>query len=489
MQTKDFAVFLELWNMTQGYITPSIHHRMATWLQTSWETGDKRLLLMAFRASGKSTLVGLFSAWLLCRDPDLRILVLAAESSLASKMVRNIKRTIEKHPLTKHLIPNNPDQWASDRFTIKRNLELRDPSVLAAGVTANITGNRADVIIYDDVEVPNTCGTQEKRENLRERLSESNFILVPNGTQLYVGTPHSYFSIYADKPREEIGEKNTYLSNYKRYEQPLLTKKNESVWPEQFSNKNIDILRRQSGPNKFASQMMLKPKNILEGRLDISLLQYYKEDIDYREANGQIQLSLNDRKLVSCSAWWDPAFGSAKGDHSVLAIIFTDEGGLYYLHHLSYIKIDESEGEAYSQCKIVANIIKEICVPSVTIETNGIGKFLPAILKQELGKQNISCSVIDFSNYKPKHIRILESFDAVLAAGALFIHEDVKKTPFLTEMMEWQPERNRGHDDGLDAVAGALSLEPVRIKRIYPNKNIKWRSGMSSYHAHSEFDV
>jgi hypothetical protein len=46
-----------------------------------------------FRNAGKSTLVGIFCAWLLLNNPDLRILVLAAEHDLARKMARNVKRT------------------------------------------------------------------------------------------------------------------------------------------------------------------------------------------------------------------------------------------------------------------------------------------------------------------------------------------------------------------------------------------------------------
>ncbi len=491
MQTHDFAVFLELWNMTQRYTTPSIHYRMAVWLQTSWERGDKRLLLMAFRASGKSTLVGLFSAWLLWRDPECRILVLAAESSLASKMVRNIRKTIEKHPLTTHLIPKNPDQWASDRFTINRHRELRDPSVLAAGVSANITGCRADIIIYDDVEVPNTSDTMNKRETLRERLEESNFILSPNGGQLYVGTPHSYFSIYADEPRLEVGEDESFLSIFKRLKIPVLGKDKKSVWPEQYSDEDISLLQKQSGPNKFSSQMLLQPVNIIEGRLDTKLLNFYNDDINYSEANKQIQLSLGRQKLVSCNAWWDPAFGSAKGDDSVLAVVFTDEVGNHYLHHIEYIQVEGEEGEdeATLQCQKIADIAEALYVPSISIETNGIGKFLPAILRRELGKRNVACSVVEKNNHRPKYIRILEAFDAVMAAQSLYVHESIKKTPFLTEMLEWQPDKNTGHDDGLDAVAGALSLEPVRLKRIYPSHQSGWQKGSQSYTADADFDV
>ena len=52
---------------------------------------------MAFRGCGKSTLVGLFCAWLLGQDPNLRLLVLSAESGLATKMTRNVRRAIARN--------------------------------------------------------------------------------------------------------------------------------------------------------------------------------------------------------------------------------------------------------------------------------------------------------------------------------------------------------------------------------------------------------
>jgi len=420
----------------------------------------------------------------------MRLLVLAADQSLATKMVRNIRKVIENHPLTLNLRPKNPDQWAADRFVINRDTELRDPSVLAAGITTNITGCRADVIIYDDVEVPNTCGTHEKRIALRERLDESRFILSSGGRQIFIGTPHTYFSIYASRARHEIGEEKPYLDGYKRYEIPVLNKLGFSNWPEYFSRKAIDKIKKQVGPQQFASQMMLRPVNVQESRLDTSLLQFYNEEVDFHEVMGNLYLRINNKKIVSCSSWWDPSFGSATSDHSVFAIIFTDEEGNYYLHHMSYIKTSNNQlDEATDQCLQVANIIQKYCIPSITIETNGIGKFLPSILKRELGKSNIACAVLEKNNTQSKHLRILEAFDAVLAARALWVHESIKQTPFMHEMMEWKPMNKAGFDDGLDAVAGALLSEPVRIKRFYANKQSKWNGFNKSYEAQTDFNL
>lgn len=73
---------------------------------------------------------------------------------------------------------------------------IHEPSVICQGITGNITGMRADLIICDDVEVPNTCNTYKKRIKLRERLRELDFILSPKGALVYIGTPHTKDTIY-----------------------------------------------------------------------------------------------------------------------------------------------------------------------------------------------------------------------------------------------------------------------------------------------------
>ncbi|MCB9988649.1 MAG: phage terminase large subunit [Rhodospirillales bacterium] len=483
----DFKLFLVLWNQRQGMTTPSVHFRMADWLQYSWKRKETRLLLQAFRSCGKSTVIGLFAAWLLYTDPALRILVLSADEALARKMVRNVRRIVERHPLTARLRPDRADQWAADRFTVRRDVELRDPSMLARGISANITGSRADVIICDDVEVPNSCDTADKRRALRERLTESEFILVPGGTQLYIGTPHTYYTIYAARPRPEIGEREAFLEGFKTLKIPVLDENGESVWPERFTLDDIARMKRSAGPNRFASQMMLQPVNIAEGRLDPALLRRYDDELVYQKELRTLWIS--DKKIISCSAWWDPAFGGAWGDGSVLAVVFTDESGDYRLHKVAYVKADGQGDEATSQCRQIVRIAKALYLPSIALETNGIGKFLPAILRRELARARVPCAVIEKTSSRSKDMRILEAFDAVLAARALHVHEDIYQTRFITEMQEWKPGKSSGHDDGLDAVAGALSLEPVRIGGGRVTGAPGWRGGASVHEADTTFEV
>jgi hypothetical protein len=438
--------------------------------------------------------VGLFCAWLLFSDSNMRILVLAADLNLARKMVRNVKKIIERHMLTQFLLPEKREQWASDSFTVRRDLERRDPSMQAKGITANITGSRAEVVICDDVEVPRTCDTAAKRADLRERLLEIEYILVQGGTRLFVGTPHHYYSIYADQPRHEIGEDAAFLDGYTRLICPLLNDKGLSVWPERYKAEDIERIKAHTGPNKFESQMMLRPVALEDGRLNPEDLVVYDGIIEYKEAASRAQLWLNGRQLVSCSAFWDPAFAAAQGagDSSVLAVVYSDSEGRYYLHHCAYLYAasGSSEDEATQQCRLVAKIAKELHLPSITIEINGIGRFLPNMLRKILHESGVPTAVVELTSRRAKAVRIVEAFDAVLAAKALYVHKAVFVTPFICEMQEWRPDKPAAHDDGLDAAAGALAMEPVRIRavgRVLGRNN--WQGNATAHMADNNFTV
>jgi hypothetical protein len=499
LKSLNFPEFVWIWNRRQGLTTPNLHLRIARWLAARWEEGDRNLLLLAFRNSGKSTLVGLFSAWLLFRYPNLRILVLAADFALAKKMVRNVKRIIERHPFTRGLKPASSDQWASDQFTVRRMAELRDPSMLAKGIEANITGLRADIVICDDVEVPNTSDTALKRANLRTCLHEIEYVLVPGGLQLYVGTPHSFYTIYASEVRMEAGEERPFLDGFQRLELALLDSRGASRWPERFPSEKIAAIQRRTGPNKFQSQMMLKPRSVAEGRLDPDRIRAYEDELVYAEGNSEAVLTIGERRVVSASCWWDPSYGSPdKGDASVVAAVFTDENGDYYLHKICYLEHDLARvhevDEATQLCRKVASFVRDLYVPSVTLETNGLGRFLPGLLRQELRASRTDCAVIERAATRNKALRIIDAFDAILAAGRLSAHRSVWSTPFIEEMREWSPG-SKGRDDGLDAVAGCLLSEPVRISRrplisARKERGFKnWRPGSGIFRAEYDFTV
>lgn len=499
MTRVSFPLFVSLWNQSQNLHTPALHFQIATWLANRWQGDDHELLLTAFRSSGKSTLVGLFASWLLADNPERRILVLAADHQLATKMVRMVRRVLERHPLTSNLRPRGAEEWASDRFTVDRQGTQRDPSMLAKGITSNITGSRADIVICDDVEVPNTCDTPQKRVELRERLDEIDFVLVPGGTRLFVGTPHTYHSIYSESVQRTIGETTPYLMGYQRLCLPIVDDMGVSRWPDRFSLSHINAMRERAGPAKFQSQMMLVPTDITEARLDPTRMMPYDTPLDYREANGFPILEIGEVRMVSATCFWDPSFGRpGRSDGCAIAIVFSDADGGRWLHDVEYMThapdlVDQID-EATQLCRQVVTFARRYFVPAITVEINGIGRFLPGLLRREISRGGLAAHVIEHTSTTNKAARILSAFDALLAAGRLHVSSRVLASRFMTEMREWRPDTN-GLDDGLDAVAGCLLSEPIRLAGAPGVSNARaramtsWRPGLDPVQVTADFDV
>ena len=179
--------------------------------------------------------------------------------------------------------------------------------------------------------------------------------------------------------------------------------------------------------------------------------------------------------------------------------MFTDADGRKWLHRVVYLVHDgktapDGTSEAISLCRQVAAFARDLHMPAVRVETNGIGYYLPGLLREEIAELGFRCAVINETASRAKADRILEAFDVALAAGNLSAHRSVWGSPFIAEMREWRP-RGKSRDDGLDAVAGCLLAEPVRLPRRAPvppprvQAKPDWRPGGHQYQAATDFNL
>ena len=99
--------FLDAWNSVLGLATPYHHYRMTDFLIDVLNNDTHRGLLMAFRHSGKSTIVGIFATCVLFLHPETRILILSAQTHQATRMVMHIRNILENHPWCHDMIPRN----------------------------------------------------------------------------------------------------------------------------------------------------------------------------------------------------------------------------------------------------------------------------------------------------------------------------------------------------------------------------------------------
>jgi hypothetical protein len=157
-------------------------------------------MIKAFRGIGKSWITSAFVIWRLYRDPQINILVVSASKKKADDFSTFCFQMLELIPELRFLKPQDHQRSAKIAFDVGPALANKDPSVTSLGITSQIAGSRADIIIADDIEVPGNSMTQVMREKLKELIKEFDSVVKPGGEIDYLGTPQTEESLYNTLP-------------------------------------------------------------------------------------------------------------------------------------------------------------------------------------------------------------------------------------------------------------------------------------------------
>ena len=163
------------------------------------QNGPKRLQIQAFRGLGKSWIAAAFVLWTLWNDRDKKILVVSASKQRADDFTIFTQKCILEFEWLAHMRPVDDDQrWSRVSFDVAGCRPAQSPSVKSVGITGQLTGSRADLIIFDDVEVPANSATDLMREKLLQLVTEGESVLTPKADSriLFLGTPQTTFTIY-----------------------------------------------------------------------------------------------------------------------------------------------------------------------------------------------------------------------------------------------------------------------------------------------------
>jgi len=250
-----------------------------------------------------------------------------------------------------------------------------------------------------------------------------------------------------------------FLRGFKELKIPVMDGAGKPAWPEVFPLNRIEEMRDTVGRRHFLSQMMLEYVAMDKVRLDPGALRFYDAEFDSRHA------LLGADKITGAALYWDPSGGRRKSDGSVCVLVFRDDAThRAFVHDALYLTVDDNEAHPLArQCDMVLDFMQGRALRRIAIETNGIGNALPEIMRDVAARRGANIFVQKIINNKNKETRILDAIEPLLSAGHLYAHVRVRQTPLCAEMLGWSPVGAIGHDDGLDAVAGALAMKPYVV--------------------------
>jgi len=504
-QLRDFRNFLfATWKHLNLPKPTDIQYEIADFMQN----GPKRSIIEGFRGVGKSWICSSYVVHQLFLDPSKNILVVSASKTRSDDFSTFTLRLIHEMPILQHLIPSQQQRFSKISFDVGPAPASHAPSVKSLGVTSQLTGSRADIIVADDIEVPSNSATHGMRWKLGEQVKEFDAILKPldDSKIIFLGTPQTEDSIYNIlQQRDYIARiwPARYISqtdNETQYNGAVsdicidLEKHGRSTEPIRFSDIDLDEREISYGRSGFAMQFMLNTKRSDLDRYPLKLTDLVVMDIDPELAPEKVVWAHSkdlawdgsvpnvgfstDRyhqplKLVGehipytgCVMSIDPS-GRGK-DETAWAIIKMLNGYLYV------VDAGGMQG-GYSEEVLKALAIKahKFNVNEIVVESNfGDGMF-SEIFKPVLTKIHpITISEVRHNTQKEK--RIIDTLEPVMNAHRLIIDPKVIKSDFesaqgypqesqLRYQLFYQMSRltsTRGsisHDDRLDALAIAVN--------------------------------
>ena len=498
----DFKLFLQaLWGQLELPTPTRAQYAIADYLQN----GPKRLQIQAFRGIGKSWITGAFVLWTLFKDPEKKIMIISASKERADNMSIFLQKLIIETPWLVHLRPKSDDsRWSRISFDVNC-APHQAPSVKSVGITGQLTGSRADLMILDDIEVPGNSMTEMMREKLLQLCTEAESILTPKDDSriMYLGTPQTVFTVY-----RKLAERNyrpfiwparfpRSLSNYEGLIAPQLQEDIDTgseKWavtdPDRFNDEDLIEREAAMGRSNFMLQFMLDtslsdaekfplkmadlivtsvnpttapdsivwcsdPRNIIRDAPTVGL------PGDYFYSPMQLQGDWDSYQETICSV--DP---SGRGSDETAAAYISQRNGFLYLHEMRAYR----EGYSDNTLLDILKGCRKYNVSKLVIETNFGDGIVAELFKKHLVQTKQGIDVEEVRATVRKEQRIIDSLEPVLNQHRLVVdrsvvdwdynsNKDAAPESRLLYMLFYQMSRmcrEKGavkHDDRLDCLS------------------------------------
>ena len=533
----DFKLFLTaLWEQLELPPPTRAQFAIADYLQN----GPKRLQIQAFRGVGKSWITGAFVLWTLFKDKERKIMIISASKERADNMSIFLQKLIIETPWLNHLQPKSDEaRWSRISFDVACSPH-QAPSVKSVGITGQLTGSRADLMVLDDIEVPGNSMTELMREKLLQLCTEAESILTPKSDSriCYLGTPQTVFTVY-----RKLAERNyrpfVWPSRYPRkdkltkYEGLLAPQIQEDLdngvdeWsvtdPDRFADD--DLLEREAamGRSNYMLQFQLDTSLSDAEKFPLKMADLIVTSVNPKSGPDQIVWCSDPKNVIKelptvglpgdyfyspmqQQGEWTPfseticsVDPSGRGTDETAAAYISQKNGFLYLHEM------RSYRDGYSDNTLL-NILRgcrKYNVTKLVIETNFGDGIVGELFKKHLQMTGQHIDIEEVRANVRKEDRIIDSLEPVMNQHRLVVDKKVIEWDYASNQDE-APEkrlqymlfyqmgrmcREKGairHDDRLDCLAQGIkyftdALSISAHNAIKDRKAEEWNSMLQDY--------
>ena len=519
---EDFKLFLQaLWGQLDLPSPTRAQYHIADYLQH----GPKRLQIQAFRGVGKSWITGAFVLWTLFNDPERKIMIISASKERADNMSIFLQKLIIETPWLNHLQPNDDGgRWSRISFDVKCSPH-QAPSVKSVGITGQLTGSRADLMILDDIEVPGNSMTELMREKLLQLCTEAESILTPKEDSriMYLGTPQTVFTVYkklAERSYKPFVWPARMPKNITQYANTLAPQLLEDIedgaesWsvtdPDRFDEDDLIDREASMGRSNFMLQFMLDTSLSDAEKFPLKAADLIVTSVNPKEAPEHIVWCSDPSNVIkdlptvglpgdyfyspmSIGGDWDSYTEticsidpSGRGTDETAAAYISQRNGFLYLHEMRAYR----DGYSDNTLLDILKGCKKYGVTKLLIETNFGDGIVGELFKKHLQQTKQAIDIEEVRANVRKEDRIIDALEPVMNQHRLVVDRKIVEWDFnsnpdaapeerLLYMLFYQMSRmcrEKGavkHDDRLDCLAqgvkyytDAMSISAYEMSKL-----------------------
>ena len=498
----DFKLFLQaLWQQLDLPSPTRAQYSIADYLQH----GPKRLQIQAFRGVGKSWITGAFVLWTLFNDSEKKIMIISASKERADNMSIFLQKLIIETPWLKHLRPKAEDsRWSRISFDVNCSPH-QAPSVKSVGITGQLTGSRADIMILDDIEVPGNSMTELMREKLLQLCTEAESILTPKEDSriCYLGTPQTTFTIY-----RKLAERNyrpfvwpaRYPRKVSQYDGLLAPALQEDIdmgaeqWevtdPDRFNDDDLIEREAAMGRSNFMLQFMLDTSLSDAEKFPLKMADLVVTSVNPTDAPDNVVWCSDPANVIKdlptvglpgdyfyspmqLQGDWEPytetvcsVDPSGRGTDETAAAYISQRNGFLYLHEMRAYR----EGYSDNTLLDILRGCKKYGATTLLCETNFGDGLVNELFRKHIQETKLNIHVEEVRANVRKEDRIIDALEPILNQHRLIVDRSVIEWDFrsnpsaapeerLLYMLFYQMSRmcrEKGavkHDDRLDCLS------------------------------------
>ena len=453
-------------------------------------------MLQCLRGLSKSLTSELYTVWRLLNDPDEKILVMSAGANRAKNFTGFVQKLLTLLPVCHGMAPRfNKERTSGQSFDIAGAAPSDSPSIYAVGVGNQITGMRATLVIYDDIETPQNADSATQREKIDHFASEAaNLLMTGRDESITLCTTHSMDSISIDWiqnkgfkpliiPAQYPSDINLYNGNLAPYILERMEAKPDLVGlniDERFTLDILESKRLRIGNSQYKLQYQLDVTASDELKHPLKLADLIITDVDIDDAPIRISPSSMRENLVmvkhngfQTDRLYAPSFVSedrakynyrlmsvdpsgSGSDETGIAVAFTCGGRLFF-KKISGL----TGGYSHENINQIATMCKDYNIDYLIVESNfGDGAY-GKLVEPILNKMSPSTKLENLRSFGQKEKRIIQTVEPLLNQRKIVLDKKILDddiganivNSFTYQLTRLTPEpRCLRHDDRLDAV-------------------------------------